>query len=608
MPTNSPITPDNIKPGMLLCDRYRIERHLAEGGMASIYQAIDESSGLPVAIKVLFSHYSDNAVIRARFLDEGRIQAMLNHPNIVHVYRVITDPVLSFVMEFVDGETMEQFLQRESVLSEIEIIDLILPVMSAVGFAHQKGIIHRDIKPSNVLLKNTSGFLEPKVMDFGVAKVHRNQKLTLAGTTVGTLHYMSPEQIVGASNIDGRADIYSLGCTLYKLCTGEVPFNASSEFALMMAQVESPPTPPRTLRADLSKAMEQVILKALAKEPEKRFQTIREMTEALMNLTTPESLRDTDTRPIPAALLQFAMEADEIAQDQTAQYRLEYLADPSLDPRNADPDSTASLNNNMTHELSHTALKRIDSDRILAALRKEQKLPQEPLKSDPTVPMEKPSEELLRAARLITTGQEIDEDVKETLEVTADSLRTREFTPRPKLSSPRQNIIAVDNPGVDSREITSRRIPASHVEEARRLAKLSSAAENDATVEDSLPSTALRAAIYAEEEERTSKQSPSALRAGYEVQRSEQLHQELPAPAADQPELALPPLPPRRSDSSSQHSVNKPHNIHTIAPSRRSTDQHRNTPHTAASRRWIIIGVAALLFAVLVFLVVLLTR
>ncbi len=315
-----------LEPGELFCSRYRIQRRVADGGMASIYLAVDESTRVEVAIKVLFSYYSDNAVIRARFLDEGRIQAMLRHPNIVHVYRVVADPLLCFVMEYVDGVTLEDYLKKVGSLSDREVLEVMLPVMSAIGLAHSKGIIHRDLKPSNILVQSTPQGLFPKVMDFGVAKVTAGRDLTAAGTTVGTLHYMSPEQIVGSRSIDGRADIYSLGVTLFKLVTGEVPFNASTEFALMMAQVEAAPVAPSSLRADVSPRMEAVILRALEKEPAKRFQSIAEFTSALMMLGEDPNVMDTDTMSIPRELLEYAMMADEVATDRTAEYTIEHLS------------------------------------------------------------------------------------------------------------------------------------------------------------------------------------------------------------------------------------------------------------------------------------------
>ncbi len=364
--STSETMPESIRAGMLFCERYRIERRLDDGGMATIYLARDESQDELVAIKVLFDRYSDNEVVRARFLDEGRIQAMLDHPNIVHVHRIITDPLLCFVMEYVDGNTLEEYLQENAPLDEAEIVDLMMPVMSAIGFAHNKGIVHRDLKPSNVLLDKGGAYLEPKVMDFGVAKISRGKELTIDGTTVGTLHYMSPEQIVGSSDIDGRADIYSLGCSLYKLCTGEVPFNASSEFALMMAHVEAEPTPPSELRSDLSSRMEEIILRALEKKPDRRFQTIKEMTAELIELAdSGDEERITITRPIPGHILKFAMDADEVANDKTQEMRLEYL----IGGAGEDRDTAESDVISQTHELSAAALRRIHEDRLKAKRR-----------------------------------------------------------------------------------------------------------------------------------------------------------------------------------------------------------------------------------------------
>lgn len=439
------LTPAHIESGMLFCDRYLVERHIDEGGMATIYLATDEETGQRVALKVLFDRYTDNEVIRARFLDEGRIQAMLDHPNVVHVHRVISEPVLSFVMEYVEGTTLDEYLQDNAPLAEAEIVELMLPVLSAVGFAHNKGIVHRDLKPSNVLLNESAdGFLEPKVMDFGVAKVDRGRDLTADGTTVGTLHYMSPEQIVGSRDIDGRADIYSLGCSLYKLCTGEVPFNASSEFALMMAQVEAPPTPPSELREGLSEPMEEIILKALEKEPEHRFQTIKQMTSQLMELTESKDERDTTiTRPLPAELIDFALDADEVIVDRTDELRLAPMPEPE------EPDEGAQ---GRTKTLSSTALQRIESDRLRAARRKSgttRPLNEEDVEtavSPPPPDPEAPTTERDRPESITRPNPKFDPMENEP---TTEQQPTEADEDRPA-----RGVIAVDNPHVDSKEVT----------------------------------------------------------------------------------------------------------------------------------------------------------
>ncbi len=335
-----------LTPGERFAERYVVESLIAEGGMASIYRARDEKTRRLVAIKVLYPYYSDNRVIRARFIEEGRIQQMLGHPNVVHVQQVVEEP-LAIVMEHIDGITLDDFLAEQGQIAEADMLDIIIPVMSALGMAHSKGIIHRDLKPSNILLnRSRAGGFEPKVMDFGVAKVKdAGHDLTATGTTVGTLHYMSPEQIVGSKSIDGRADIYSIGVTLYKLATGEVPFNAPTEFALMMAQVEAPPLPPSKLRPDLSTEFEAVILKAMEKKPADRFQSIRQFTTALLSMKREgdSTVRDTITETISQELLDMAMAADEVAQDRTGEMNLRVVRDRVIDEVDASMEPTIEI-------------------------------------------------------------------------------------------------------------------------------------------------------------------------------------------------------------------------------------------------------------------------
>lgn len=305
---------------------YRIERRLADGGMATVYLGVDERRGTPVAIKCLHEVYANNPVVRARFIDEGRIQMILQHPNILRVYELVEQPVLAFVMEFIEGGTLEDMLVERGPLDLRTMLEVIVPVLSGLGLAHSKGIIHRDLKPSNLLVQKLGPILRPKIMDFGVAKMNRQRELTATGTTVGTLHYMSPEQIVGSKKIDGRADIYSMGITIYKLVTGEVPFNASTEFALMMAQVEAPPTPPSRLNPAISPELEAVILKSLRKRPAERYQSIKEFTEALVNLMGEERTETLEAIRVPRELLQFALMANEVAVDRTEEVSLEELS------------------------------------------------------------------------------------------------------------------------------------------------------------------------------------------------------------------------------------------------------------------------------------------
>ena len=313
---------DELTTGQLVLGRYRVERQIDEGGMASIYLAHDLQARQWVAIKCLYKIYSQSDVVRARFIDEGRIQMMLQHPHIVRVHQLLEQPTLAFVMEYIHGRTLEELLVERGVMETGEILEVMLPVLSALGLAHSRHIIHRDLKPSNILIERVGATWHPKVMDFGVAKLQRSDNLTATGTTVGTLHYMSPEQIVGSKKIDGRADIYSIGITLYKLCTGDVPFNAATEFALMMAQVEAPPRPPSQINRAISPEFEAVILKALAKRPEDRYQNIRDFTSALLALRDEYGKETIDTINIPSFLLDYAMAADQIAVDKTDEIAL----------------------------------------------------------------------------------------------------------------------------------------------------------------------------------------------------------------------------------------------------------------------------------------------
>ncbi len=480
--SSSDLTARQLRPGALFCERYRVEQRLDDGGMATVYRATDIQTNEALALKVLFHRYADNEVVRARFLDEGRIQGMLDHPNIVSVREVITEPLLSFVMEFVDGPTLDDYLADHHPLDEAQIIDLMMPVMSAVGFAHSEGVVHRDLKPSNILLDTQDDYLSPKVMDFGVAKISRGEELTVDGTTVGTLHYMSPEQIVGSSDIDGRADIYSLGCSLYKLATGDVPFNAASEFALMMAHVEAQPMAPDEIRDDLSPTFSQVILRALEKKPEQRFQNIKAMTEALIAVGDINSQeQETVTKPIPEDLLNFAMAADEVATDKTNQFRLSRLQEGARqiqDTEEIDAPNQETRPIDRTHELSADAFRKLENDRLQAVERR-----MSAQKSGTSSTSEHPAVGKTKKRDLSNLTGDPDATVEESLdpaqlrsdeelygpfgETDPQNMATRPVKP-PTMELDSEDIeiqdpspsdappkIAINQPGVDSQEVTN---------------------------------------------------------------------------------------------------------------------------------------------------------
>lgn len=370
------IAAEMLEPGTVVKGRYVVGEKVAEGGMAAIHRTLDRRSGEYVALKALYPIYCEQPVVCTRFLDEGRIQRYLEHPNIIDVYEIVETSPLAIIMEYIEGPTLDEYLTEHGPLSTLDVLNFMLPVLSAVGFAHQKGIIHRDIKPSNILLQKNQSALIPKIMDFGVAKVTRGQDLTADGTTVGTLHYMSPEQIVGSKGIDGRADIYSLGVTMYKLCTGELPFNASTEFALMMAQVEATPTRPSQIRAEVSRRLEAIILRTLAKTPDGRFQNVGELTAALLELRDDvESVDETETLTIrfPDELLRHAMMANEVAVDRTSELNIIESAElADLGVRmltDADADETAETAERLSKDASFEPTMQLDRARLKAKMR-----------------------------------------------------------------------------------------------------------------------------------------------------------------------------------------------------------------------------------------------
>ena len=246
--------------------------------MASVYRVRHLALGSPHALKVLNADLAQDADLRERFLAEGRIQAQLRHPHIVAVTDIATDPVPGLVMELIDGETLEDHLRAQAEpLGFLEIVQILLPVLDAVGEAHRHGIVHRDLKPSNILLgRGSRGKLRPVVADFGIAKVvsdhlQTGRKATRTGVRVGTLLYMSPEQVRGEANLDARSDIFALGAILYELVTGRVAFDAPSEYDAMKNIVEGRFLPPTRGLGPVDPVLDACIRKALATRPEERF-------------------------------------------------------------------------------------------------------------------------------------------------------------------------------------------------------------------------------------------------------------------------------------------------------------------------------------------------
>ena len=263
---------------------YRILEKLGQGGMGVVYKAVDTGLDRMVAMKVLNPDLSKNPELVERFRAEARAQANLNHTNLATLYAfMVHQGTAIMVMEFVEGETFAQIIRRRGPIPEVEAIPLFRQALLGIGYAHRAGILHRDIKPSNLML-NKNGLV--KVMDFGIAKVIGARGMTRTGTQLGTLAYMSPEQIQNR-NVDIRSDIYELGITLYEMLTGHLPFESDSEFQIMQDHVYTPPPPPSKYYPYINKGVENVILKSIEKNSDARFQTVEQFGAALEH---PESV------------------------------------------------------------------------------------------------------------------------------------------------------------------------------------------------------------------------------------------------------------------------------------------------------------------------------
>jgi TolB-like protein/Flp pilus assembly protein TadD len=263
-----------------LADRYEVQREIGRGGMATVYIAQDRRHGRPVALKVLHPQLA-LSLGPDRFLREIQIAARLQHPHIVPLYDSgKAGDFLYYVMPYVEGESLRQRLEREGKLPVDDALQIARAIAAALDYAHRQQVVHRDIKPENVMLHDG----EAVVTDFGIAKAvtaAAGDNLTQTGTAVGTPAYMSPEQAAGTAELDGRSDIYSLGALLYEMLSGSAPFTGPTVQAIMAQLFTNPPPPLRDRRDDLPDWLEDVVDKALAKQPDDRYTTASELAAAV---------------------------------------------------------------------------------------------------------------------------------------------------------------------------------------------------------------------------------------------------------------------------------------------------------------------------------------
>ncbi|HUQ47370.1 MAG TPA: serine/threonine-protein kinase [Gemmatimonadaceae bacterium] len=287
-------TPPNA-PGQMLGQHYRIERELGHGGMATVYLCTDVRSNLLVAVKVLRPELG-SVVTRERFFREIAFAAELDHPRIPRVIDSgMAGQLPYYAMNFVDGESLRDMMNRERRLTIDELTRLSAAIAGPIAYAHERNIVHRDIKPENVLISGDKVY----VLDLGVARAivdSGGERLTRTGITVGTPAYMSPEQVQGTRDLDYRSDIYSLGCVVYEMLAGTPPFSASTPQLLMSARFTRTPAPLKTIRDDVPPNVAQAVEKAMAYRPDDRWPSVEAFVDALI---PPAAKATPSRRPTP---------------------------------------------------------------------------------------------------------------------------------------------------------------------------------------------------------------------------------------------------------------------------------------------------------------------
>jgi hypothetical protein len=255
---------------------------IGRGGMAEVYQAYDSRENRTVALKILPAALASDDEYRKRFEREARVMAGLQHPNIVRIHEYGVERNIPFiVMEHLAGSDLGDHLRRVGRIPVNQLRAIAGDICSALDYAHDRGLVHRDVKPSNVMLVLGSPGLSAVLMDFGIAKILEGVSLVTRSGFVGTLDYIAPEQIQGSDNLSRRADIYSLGVMLFQMATGELPFAYNNTGALLMAHLTQQPPDARRLAPDLPSGVAKAIQRAMAKDPEERFETATELSEAL---------------------------------------------------------------------------------------------------------------------------------------------------------------------------------------------------------------------------------------------------------------------------------------------------------------------------------------
>ena len=327
--------------------KYEIIGEIGRGGFAAVYEAVDTTLDRTVALKALAPHLLWDPNFLERFQQEAKLAANLKHPNIVVIYEFgQLEGVVYIAMEHLGDQNLAGLIRKEGALPPSRILKIVSQVASALDYAHSKGLVHRDIKPSNIMVGAGD---HVTVTDFGIAKAAAATALTTTGKIFGTPEYMSPEQAMGTRELDARSDNYSLGVVVYQMFTGQVPFSRETPLGVMRCHVDEPPPPPSQINPAIPSAVEAILLKALAKERERRYQRAGDMALALEGALREEAedkeMAETRAREERAKREQIATvyeQAIELARARQWQQALAKMEEiQTLDPQFADPEGIA---------------------------------------------------------------------------------------------------------------------------------------------------------------------------------------------------------------------------------------------------------------------------
>jgi len=320
------------RPGDYLANRYRIEQRLGTGSSAIIFEATDTTNGQRVAVKVIHQRFRNDRTMHRRFLREARAVQALNNPHVVKVLEVgqLSRGIPFLVMELLEGSTLDQIIQRHESLPIERAMWVADQIASALQDAHDVGIIHRDLKPENVIVSGYEHTPFVKVVDFGISKLvgtHETTQLTGTSELVGTPTYMAPEQIDGCRDIDGRADVYSLGVVMYEMLTGVSPFASAQDFPGLLSLLLESPKSVREIRPEVPEGLAQLIAGAMAPERSQRIASMQSLRQSIAPYwrarkadSLPEQATESNDGPMPAQVSLFEDDSSSMTEQKTEVY------------------------------------------------------------------------------------------------------------------------------------------------------------------------------------------------------------------------------------------------------------------------------------------------